>query len=40
MSVKFILGADNQKVGGRLGTFLCNNARVLDGEEFWVKVVD
>ncbi|WP_448135386.1 NucA/NucB deoxyribonuclease domain-containing protein [Stenotrophomonas rhizophila] len=40
MSVKFIAGADNQKVGRRLGTFLCNNARVIDGEEFWVKVVD
>jgi len=40
MSVKYILGADNQKVGNRLGGFLCTEARVLDGEEFWVRVVE
>lgn len=40
MSVKYILGADNQKVGRRLGTFLCLTARVLEGEDFWVKVVE
>ncbi|WP_422507685.1 hypothetical protein [Stenotrophomonas sp. GZD-301] len=40
MSVRYILGEDNQKVGRRLGNFFCTAARVLDGEQFWVKVVD
>lgn len=40
MSVKYILGADNQKVGSNLSKFLCTFERVLDGENFWVKIVD
>ncbi|MGA6180832.1 NucA/NucB deoxyribonuclease domain-containing protein [Stenotrophomonas sp. NPDC077421] len=40
MSVRYILGEDNKKVGGKLGAFYCTHARLLDGEEFWVKVVD
>jgi hypothetical protein len=40
MAVRYIPGEDNQKVGRRLGNFFCTVARVLDGEQFWVKVVD
>ena len=40
MSVRYILGEDNKKAGGKLGAFYCTHARLLDGEEFWVKVVD
>lgn len=40
MSVRYILGEGNQKVGRRLGNFFCTAARVLDGEQFRVKVVE
>ena len=40
MSVKYIAGADNQDVGNRLGTLLCTEARVLEGEEFWVDITE
>lgn len=40
VSVRYITSADNQLAGSRLGTFLAKDARVLDGEEFWVEIRD
>lgn len=38
MSVKYIDGSDNKRVGGRLSEFFCATARLHDGDEFWVSI--
>jgi len=39
MSVRYLDASDNRRVGGRMGQFYCGSARIVDGEEFWVRIV-
>lgn len=38
MSVRYLDSSDNRRVGGRLGQFYCGSNRIVDGEEFWVRI--
>jgi len=38
-SVRYLDSSDNRRVGGRMGQFYCGSDRIVDGEEFWVRIV-
>jgi hypothetical protein len=38
MSVRYLDSSDNRRVGGRMGQFYCGSDRIIDGEEFWVRI--
>ncbi|HEL3814267.1 TPA: hypothetical protein UMY79_001126 [Stenotrophomonas maltophilia] len=39
MSVRYLDSSDNRRVGGKLGQFYCGTDRIIDGEEFWLRIV-
>ncbi|KAF1055210.1 MAG: hypothetical protein GAK43_00003 [Stenotrophomonas maltophilia] len=38
MSVRYLDSSDNRRVGGKLGQFYCGSDRIIDGEEFWLRI--
>jgi len=38
MSVRYLDSSDNRRVGGKLGEFYCGTDRIIDGEEFWLRI--
>ncbi|MDT3501287.1 NucA/NucB deoxyribonuclease domain-containing protein [Stenotrophomonas maltophilia] len=39
MSVRYLDSSDNRRVGGKLGEFYCGSDRIIDGEEFWLRII-